>query len=63
MGFWGSKSRNRSCKIRRWYVERLLALDDEAARTAARDEMKRKDDLLGIIPQSSCMQDLLRKSE
>lgn len=58
-----SKSRNRSCKIRRWYVERLLALDDEAARTAARDEVKRKDDLLGIIPQSSCMQDLLRKSE
>jgi tRNA A-37 threonylcarbamoyl transferase component Bud32 len=54
------RAKNRACATRRWYVERLLAQDDAAAQEAARVEIRRKDSLLGLIPQSGCMQDLLR---
>lgn len=54
------RARDEGCRSRRWYVERLLATEDEAAVQTGRDEARRKDPLLGLIPQSSCMKDLLR---
>lgn len=54
------RSKKQSCRVRRWYVERLIATEDEVAIKTARAEAARKDPLLGLVPQSSCMKDLLR---
>ena len=54
------RSKKQSCRVRRWYVERLIATEDEVAIKTAKAEAARKDPLLGLVPQSSCMKDLLR---
>lgn len=53
--------RKQGCRARRWYVERMLRLDDPEVQAAAKAEIRRKDPLLGLVPQSGCMKGLLKK--
>jgi hypothetical protein len=53
---------NQSCKTRKWYVDRLIALDDARAVPVLKRELVRKGGLFNLENINGCMQENLRQA-
>ena len=50
------------CELRRWYVQRLIALDDPRAANALRNELDRRTGFLNLSRTARCMEDRIERA-
>lgn len=53
---------SKRCPIRKWYVDRLIATKDPEMVPLLKRQLRKKDGLFGIIPQSQCMERVIRSA-